>query len=75
MMLGELQYEDIYHPEEKTIHLTIRNNTVNGKIEDAVTTQYFPLTAHIVLLTFIIFICFIVINLMFGLAVMDVQVK
>ena len=75
MMLGELEYEDIYYPERNTINLTITNNTVVGEIQDGVKAQYFPFTAHMVLLTFIIFVSIIVMNLLFGLAVSDVQVN
>ena len=75
MMLGELEYEDIYYPQKDTINLTIHNNTISGVIEDGFKTQYFPFTAHVVLLTFIIFVSIIVMNLLFGLAVTDVQVK
>ena len=74
-MLGELEYEDIYYPQKDTINLTIHNNTISGVIEDGFKTQYFPFTAHVVLLTFIIFVSIIVMNLLFGLAVTDVQVK
>merc|ERR1719510_771157 len=73
MMLGELEYEDIYYPQKNTINLTIHNNTIYGVIEDGFKTQYFPFTAHVVLLTFIIFVSIIVMNLLFGLAVTDVQ--
>ena len=74
MMLGELEYEDIYYPEKNTINLTISNNTVIGDIEQGVKEQFFPFTAHVVLLIFIIFVSIIVMNLLFGLAVADVQV-
>ena len=74
-MLGELEYEDIYYPQKDTINLTIHNNTISGVIEDGFKIQYFPFTAHVVLLTFIIFVSIIVMNLLFGLAVTDVQVK
>ena len=73
-MLGELEFEDIYYPERDTINLTITNNTVVGHVEDGGKAQFFPFTAHVVLLTFIIFISIIVMNLLFGLAVADVQV-
>lgn len=75
MMLGELEYEDIYYPEKNTINLTITNNTVIGDIEQGVKEQFFPFTAHVVLLIFIIFVSIIVMNLLFGLAVADVQVS
>ena len=74
-MLGELEYEDIYYPQKDTINLTIHNNTISGVIEDGFKIQYFAFTAHVVLLTFIIFVSIIVMNLLFGLAVTDVQVK
>lgn len=75
MMLGELEYEDIYFPQRNTINLTIINNTVIGDIQDDVKAQFFPFTAHAVLLTFVIFVSIVVMNLLFGLAVSDVQVS
>ena len=75
MMLGELEYEDIYYPPRDTINLAIINNTIVGDIEDGVKTIYFPFTAHIALLIFVIFVSIILMNLLFGLAVADVQVR
>ena len=75
MMLGELEYEDLYYPQTNTINLTIINNTVVGSIDEDVEHQYFPFTAHLIVLLFIIFVSIIVMNLLFGLAVTDVQVN
>ena len=75
MMLGELEYEDIYLPPRNTINLTIVNNTVIGDIEDGVKATFFPFTAHAALLIFVIFVSIILMNLLFGLAVADVQVS
>ena len=75
MMLEELEYEDLYYPQRHTINLTITNNTVVGEIGDDVKTQHFPFTAHLIVLIFIIFVSLIVMNLLFGLAVTDVQVN
>ena len=74
-MLGELEYEDIYLPPRNTINLTIVNNTVIGDIEDGVKATFFPFTAHAALLIFVIFVSIILMNLLFGLAVADVQVS
>ena len=74
-MLGELEYEDLYYPPRNIINLTISDNRVVGEIEDDVKVQYFPFTAHIIVLFFILFVSIIVMNLLFGLAVTDVQVS
>ena len=74
-MLGELEYEDLYYPERNIIKANINGTTITGEIVEGVKHQYFPFTAHVIVLLFVVFISIIVMNLLFGLAVTDVQVS
>ena len=60
MMIGELEYDDVMYP--------------NGP--DGVTTQlqYYPVSAYSLMFAFIVMFSVIIMNLLFGLAVSDVQV-
>ena len=60
MMIGELEYDDVMYP--------------NGP--DGVTTQlqYYPFSAYSLMFAFIVMFSIIIMNLLFGLAVSDVQV-
>lgn len=74
MMLGELEYDELYYPQEKTFNLIMANSTFgSGSINEETQSQYFPFTAHIMVTFFILFISIIIMNLLFGLAVTDIQ--
>ncbi|CAG9860777.1 unnamed protein product [Phyllotreta striolata] len=55
MMSGELEYEDVFFPEEEQYKIR------------------YPYTAHIMYLSFVIFVTIILTNLIVGLAVSDIQ--
>lgn len=65
MMSGELEFEDVFFPENNTEE----NNKEENKKEEL---QY-PGTAHLMLLSFVILVTVILTNLMVGLAVSDIQ--
>lgn len=71
MMLGELEYDDLYYPER--LVLRFNNNTGRDELHSEVTPQLFPFTAHILVTIFIVFVSIIIMNLLFGLAVADIQ--
>ena len=81
MMTGELEYNDLYYPQRDHIELNITDGGVaghsfaRGVIEDDDKPQYFPFTAHAVLTAFIVIVSIVIMNLLFGMAVSDVQVS
>ena len=84
MLIGELEYDDMV--ENSKSHLignltgSISNDKIifaelkNVSIEDKATQLPFPVTDHIFIGIFVFFMTIIMINLLFGLAVSDVQV-
>lgn len=77
MMLGEIEYEDLYYPEEKRVSLSQRSEDghINGTVYEDTLPQYYPFTAHVLVTGFVIFVSIIIMNLLFGLAVADIQVS
>ncbi|XP_040577124.1 uncharacterized protein [Lepeophtheirus salmonis] len=76
MMLGEIEYDDLYYPEKHRIKmagLTTNQSGWEGLIESEVEAQIFPFTAHIFVTIFIVLVSIIIMNLLFGLAVTDIQ--
>jgi len=70
MMLGELEYDDLYYNQNQHFNWTMNNRT---DIEQDIEKQLFPVTAHIVLLAFVLLISIVLMNLLVGLAVNDIQ--
>ena len=66
MMLGEIEYEDLYYPQKQSL----RNMT---EIVSESEHQAFPGTAHCLVLLFIFLASIILMNLLVGLAVSDIQ--
>ena len=83
MMTGELEYNDLYYPQRDHIELNITHGEGEnqghsygvGIIEDDDKPQYFPITAHAILAIFIVIVSIVIMNLLFGMAVSDVQVN
>ncbi|CAB4057153.1 unnamed protein product [Lepeophtheirus salmonis] len=76
MMLGEIEYDDLYYPEKHRIKMagpTTNQSGWEGLIESEVEAQIFPFTAHIFVTIFIVLVSIIIMNLLFGLAVTDIQ--
>jgi len=65
MMLGEIDYEDMYYSQSEHI--------INSTIETTTETQHFPVTAHFFLFLFTVLVSIILMNLLVGLAVSDIQ--
>ena len=81
MLVGELEYEDILERKELKHfkgNITMVNGNANGNLsgdlEEVYEQTYFPFTTHLMLTAFMFFMAIIVMNLLFGLAVTDVQV-
>jgi hypothetical protein len=58
MMIGELEFEDIFHSEE------------NGEVKNPI---LHPITTHSMFFTFVVLVTIILMNLLVGLAVSDIQ--
>ena len=65
-MLGEIEYEDLYYPQKQSV----KNWT---EIVSESEHQAFPGTAHFLVLLFIFLASIILMNLLVGLAVSDIQ--
>ena len=82
MLVGELEYEEILeHKELKHFNGIInlqphmKTGNLSGDLEEKYEQTYFPFTTHLMLTAFMFFMAIIVMNLLFGLAVTDVQVQ
>ena len=77
MMIGELEYNDLMYSEDQKIslELDILTGHAEGNIDSEVKSQYYPFSAHFLVTVFIVFFSIIIMNLLFGLAVTDVQVN
>ena len=77
MLVGELDYENILERKElKTLTGDIVDGKiVNGQLHEESEQTYFPFTTHLIMTFFMFFMAIIVMNLLFGLAVTDVQVS
>ena len=80
MLVGEMEYEDILERQElETFNgtLTKRNgkDIISGSLNEEYIQTYFIGTTHIMMTAFMFFMSIIVMNLLFGLAVTDVQVN
>ena len=65
MMLGEIDYEDLYYPQKEFLS--------GSDIVSESEHQTFPGTAHLLVLFFIFLVSIILMNLLVGLAVSDIQ--
>ena len=85
MMIGDIGYDDLYYPFREEIapkNFTIvgTNGTVlslhmdGADITTHVKAQYYPVTAQIMVTLLIFLLSIVIINLLQGLAVSDVQV-
>ena len=80
MLVGEMEYEDILERQElETFNgtLTEKNGRkiISGSLNEEYIQTYFIGTTHIMMTAFMFFMSIIVMNLLFGLAVTDVQVN
>ena len=67
MMLGEIQYLDLQYPQD------LRLTKNDGQIEEETGYPVFPFTAYLALLLFILVCCLVVMNLLVGIAVSDIN--
>jgi Ion transport protein len=57
MMIGELEFEDVFYPNKSDIEKPVP----------------YPITTHIIFFTFVVLVTIILMNLLVGLAVSDIQ--
>ena len=77
MMIGELEYDDLMYNTDETIAFSNNGNhssNITGHVASKVQGQLYPFSAYFLMLLFIILFSIIIMNLLFGLAVSDVQV-
>ena len=75
MMIGELEYDDLMYSTEEKIVFSKDGNQTSANMVSEVQNQYYPFSAYFLMLVFIILFSIIIMNLLFGLAVSDVQVR
>ena len=77
MLVGEMEYEDILERKELTgFNGSItQDEKIGGDLKEEYLQTYFIVTTHIMMTLFMFFMSIIVMNLLFGLAVTDVQVN
>ena len=75
MMLGEINYEDLYYPNDQTFNFTnFKNNgTGLGTVEEKDVYQNFPVTAQFTIILFTLVFCLVIMNLLVGIAVSDIR--
>ena len=66
MMSGELNYEDLFY--------SVKKRDENGEVQTDVKNMLYPVTAHILFGAFVLIITIVMMNLLVGLAVSDIQV-
>ena len=71
MMLGEVDYEALYYPEQAI--LKMNNITHKTEIVSETVGQILPVTAQFLVFLFIFLVSIILMNLLVGLAVSDIQ--
>ena len=76
MMLGEIEYEDLFFPDAQntTVTETFMNGTTKAKIVLSHGVDY-PVASHIMFILIILTVSFVIMNLLIGLSVSDVQVR
>jgi len=67
MMLGEINYQDLYYPEKEFI------NNSTWEIEGKTEFQQFPGTAQTIVIAFVLVFSIVIMNLLVGLAVSDIS--
>ena len=76
MMLGEIEYEDLYYPDNLKLNLTLNRDQTQGTgdIEEEIESQSFKGSAQFMVILFVILASMIIMNLLIGLAVSNIQV-
>ena len=74
-MVGEIEFENIYFSAGQSISMTC-NETMNcaGEVIDEVGHNPYTFTASFMILLFVFTVSMVVMNLLVGLAVSDIQV-
>ena len=75
MMLGEIEYEDLYYPDNLKLNLTLNGKLGTGDIEEEIESQSFKGSAQFMVILFVILASMIIMNLLIGLAVSNIQVS
>ena len=71
MMLGEINYQDLYYPKKQILNFTDTEGPI--EIEDGFVYQQFPGTAQMMIILFVLIFSIVIMNLLVGLAVSDID--
>ena len=67
MMLGEINYQELYYPQKEIL------NSTTGEIEGETEFQQFPGSAQLIVILFVLVFSIVIMNLLVGLAVSDIS--
>ena len=73
MMLGEINYTDLYYPSDQNLTFTFNGTVGAGEISEVEAYQHFPGSAQFIIVIFILVFCLVIMNLLVGLAVSDIR--
>ena len=76
MMVGEIEFENIYFSAGQSISMKCDANgtSCEGEVNDEVGKNPYSATASLMILLFVFIVSMVVMNLLVGLAVSDIQV-
>ena len=78
MMVGEIEFENIYFSAGQSISMNCNENgtswSCEGEVNDEVGKNPYSATAALMILLFVFTVSMVVMNLLVGLAVSDIQV-
>ena len=66
-MLGELEYDDLFKNSDECGNNDVSNTNIQPVL--------YPITSHILVAIFVLFVAMVLMNVLFGLAVADIQVS
>ena len=73
-MIGDVGYNDLYYPFRESLTKVSNHSGYYAIVNTHVKPQYFPITAQLMTSLLLILLSTVMINLLLGLAVADVQV-
>ena len=69
-----MEYNNLYYRQSQYINLTkYGDDTWNGTMSSSTDSLIFPITGHLLLAGFVLFFSIVMMNLLIGIAIADVQ--